>query len=111
MLRTTNGGTTWTNQSSGTKSNLYGVSFTNDNTGTVVGDDGTILHILPLSALSVLPTFLNVAATANNTAIFGINSNISWNLVSGQTWLTVNKTSGSDDAAIIVTALANLDTF
>jgi hypothetical protein len=77
----------------------------------VVGNNGTILHILPLSALSVLPTFLNVAATANSTAIFDINSNISWNLVSGQTWLTLNKTLGSDGAAIIVTALANPDTF
>ncbi len=34
ILRTTDGGATWTRQSSGTASNLYSVSFTNANTGT-----------------------------------------------------------------------------
>ena len=44
ILRTTNGGTTWTSQSSGTTNYLNGVSFTDANTGTVVGDNGTILR-------------------------------------------------------------------
>ena len=37
ILRTTNGGTTWTSQTSGTTNDLYGVSFTDANTGTAVG--------------------------------------------------------------------------
>ncbi len=44
ILRTTNGGTTWTSQTSGTTNHLYGVSFTDANTGTAVGVDGTILR-------------------------------------------------------------------
>ncbi len=38
ILRTTNGGTTWTSQTSGTTNHLYGVSFTDANTGTAVGE-------------------------------------------------------------------------
>ena len=37
ILRTTNGGTTWTSQTSGTTNCLNGVSFTDANTGTAVG--------------------------------------------------------------------------
>jgi len=44
ILRTTNGGTTWTSQTSGTINSLYGVSFTDSDNGTAVGDDGTILR-------------------------------------------------------------------
>ena len=42
ILRTTNGGATWTSQSSGTTNDLLGVSFTDANTGTAVGSSGTI---------------------------------------------------------------------
>ena len=44
ILRTTNGGTTWTSQSSGTTNFLYSVSFIDANTGVAVGHDGTILR-------------------------------------------------------------------
>jgi hypothetical protein len=44
ILRTTNGGVDWTNQSSGTTCGLLAVSFIDANTGIVVGLDGTILH-------------------------------------------------------------------
>jgi len=44
ILRSDDGGGTWTLQSSGTTQSLYGVSFVNANTGTVVGDSGTILR-------------------------------------------------------------------
>ena len=36
ILRTTNGGSTWTPQNSGTLEGLYGVSFTDANTGTIL---------------------------------------------------------------------------
>jgi hypothetical protein len=44
ILRTTNGGTTWTEQTSGTTERLEDVSFTDANNGTVVGFGGTILR-------------------------------------------------------------------
>jgi hypothetical protein len=44
ILRTTNGGTTWTMQTSGTVNDLIGVSFTDANNGTAVGASGTILR-------------------------------------------------------------------
>src|SRR5215831_19484521 len=44
ILHTTDGGATWTPQSSGTTFWLHGVSFLDTNTGWAVGDGGTILH-------------------------------------------------------------------
>ena len=44
ILRTTDGGTTWNSQTSGTTVRLEGVSFTDSNNGTAVGDNGTILR-------------------------------------------------------------------
>lgn len=44
ILRTTDGGATWTPQPSGTTNVLRGVYFVDASTGTVVGDYGTILH-------------------------------------------------------------------
>jgi len=44
ILRTTNGGDTWTRQTSGTTEWLFGISFTDANTGTAVGAVGIILH-------------------------------------------------------------------
>jgi photosystem II stability/assembly factor-like uncharacterized protein len=44
ILRTRDGGVTWTPQTSGTTNPLYGVSFMDANTGTVVGGTGTILR-------------------------------------------------------------------
>jgi hypothetical protein len=44
ILRTTNGGASWVEQTSGTTNWLYSVSFTDANTGTAVGSYGTILR-------------------------------------------------------------------
>ncbi|MDI6766514.1 MAG: FlgD immunoglobulin-like domain containing protein [Bacteroidota bacterium] len=43
IFKTTDGGTNWTSQSSGTTNNLRSVYFTDSNTGWAVGADGTIL--------------------------------------------------------------------
>ncbi len=43
IIRTTDGGTSWTAQSSGTRNHLYGVSIIGA-TGTTVGQSGTILR-------------------------------------------------------------------
>jgi photosystem II stability/assembly factor-like uncharacterized protein len=44
ILRTSDGGDSWTLQSSGTHAALLGVSFVDANTGTAVGSGGTILR-------------------------------------------------------------------
>ena len=44
ILRTTDGGTTWITQLSGTTEGLRSVSFTDANNGWAVGDNGNILH-------------------------------------------------------------------
>jgi photosystem II stability/assembly factor-like uncharacterized protein len=44
ILRTTDGGARWVEQTSGTTSDLYSVFFTDRNTGTAVGKNGTILR-------------------------------------------------------------------
>jgi len=43
ILNTSNGGSSWTPQTSGITANLYGVAFANDNVGIAVGAGGTIL--------------------------------------------------------------------
>ncbi len=44
ILRTTDGGTTWVQQSSGTRHHLKRVSATDASTATVVGPNGIILR-------------------------------------------------------------------
>jgi dolichyl-phosphate-mannose--protein O-mannosyl transferase len=44
IIRTTNGGTNWSLQTSLTTKTLESVSFTDANTGTIVGQDTTILR-------------------------------------------------------------------
>ncbi|MBW2161924.1 MAG: hypothetical protein JRH14_18490 [Deltaproteobacteria bacterium] len=44
ILRTTDGGATWVEQTSGTSEPLHDVSFTDANTGTIVGEAGIILR-------------------------------------------------------------------
>ena len=46
ILKTTNGGTTWTVKSNGTNNNLCSVYFTNSNTGYAVGVYGTIIKTI-----------------------------------------------------------------
>ena len=59
-------------------------------------------------ALSVSPAKFIVAA-AKSTGDFQINSSISWKDSSSQSWLTVNKSSGSDIGTIFFTAQQNTD--
>src|SRR5262249_12844303 len=44
IVRTTDGGATWTQQRSGTTNGLLGVSFVDASTGTAVGEFGTIVR-------------------------------------------------------------------
>ncbi len=44
IIKTANGGSTWTTQTSGTTQNLWGVSFADASNGWVVGKGGTVLR-------------------------------------------------------------------
>jgi hypothetical protein len=44
ILRSLDGGLTWNRLTSGTDADLFGVYFTSNDTGTVVGEDGIILR-------------------------------------------------------------------
>ena len=66
IVRTTDAGNTWTIQSSGTSRDLYAVSFTDSNSGTAVGGNGTILRTnngggvyLPVELISFDVTYSN----------------------------------------------------
>jgi hypothetical protein len=59
------------------------------------------------TTLSVSPTTVNVAAAANSIGTFNVSSNTSWTVADNQPWLTVNPTSGSNNATVTVTAEQN----
>ena len=44
IVHTTDGGSNWSSQPSGTSNTLYDLAFTNASTGWVVGGMGTIVH-------------------------------------------------------------------
>ena len=78
ILRTIDGGTTWTPQTSGSGSGLTAVSFTDANNGTVVGSNGTILRTVDGGAIwtqrtsGTTESLLAVSFTdANNGTVTG----------------------------------------
>jgi hypothetical protein len=85
ILRTTNSGTNWISQTSGTTLILSSVFFTNANTGAAVGENGTILRTTNggtnwLSQISGTTVWLNgifLTDTNNGTAVGGLYSFIS----------------------------------
>ena len=74
--------------------------------------DHTWTHTNVLTTNPVILTasinVLRIPAQAGNTNIFDITSNIGWTISSNQTWLTLNKTSGSGNSTITLTATDNL---
>jgi hypothetical protein len=61
ILRTTNGGSSWISQSSGTTNALFCVSFTDANTGTAVGPWGTIVRTNTGGVSAVKEDFLSIS--------------------------------------------------
>lgn len=90
-----------------TANSLRSVFFIGPNTGYAVGDGGIILKYSGPSVLSVSTNAINIPSSANSNATFNITSNINWNVNSDQTWLAINKHSGSNADTIKVTALQN----
>jgi len=58
-------------------------------------------------ALAVSANTLTILAAGGSTKTFDIMSNTTWTAASDQTWLTINKVSGSNNATLTLTATAN----
>jgi pectin methylesterase-like acyl-CoA thioesterase len=71
------------------------------------GSDGWDPIPVETDALSVSSNALTVAQPESSTKTFVITSNVSWEVSGNQTWLTVSRISGFDNATITVTATAN----
>ena len=94
-MRTTNGGATWISQTSGTTFALYGVSFTDQNNGIVVGSSGKIMRTTNGGATWISQTsgttkqlsgvsFIDV----NNGTVVGDGGTILRTTNGGTTWNT-----------------------
>ncbi len=99
------------NDSNGTKiGGLYWNSNADDQWSKVQNQG--FIHLataIVTSTLSVSTSTLNVASTAGTTT-FNITSNVAWTVVSNETWISVSKSSGSNNATITLTTTANTST-
>jgi len=59
------------------------------------------------ASLSVSASTLNLPASAGSRDTFNIASNNAWNISTNKTWLSVNRSSGSDSSRIIITITDN----
>jgi photosystem II stability/assembly factor-like uncharacterized protein len=102
-------GAGWVAQNSGTGANLNAVSFVDANTGTIVGDSGTILHTTDggrtwSAQTSGTTSFLSGVSfvDANNGTAVGTGETILHTTDGGVTWTT-------QDAATPLTGLGSFD--
>jgi photosystem II stability/assembly factor-like uncharacterized protein len=111
ILKTTNGGTTWTAQTSGAGNNLYCVSFSDSNTGTVVGSYGKILRTtnggatwtsqtngttLALYGVSFTDANTGTVVGGNGTILRTTNGGTTWTLQTSGTTNFLNGVSFTD---------------
>lgn len=82
----------------------YRVSAT-DGTTTQTGSILSFTTLTPI--LTISATKVNMESAANSTATLSISSNTSWNISYDNTWLTIDKTSGTGDATLTLTANDN----
>ena len=107
ILRTTNGGASWIAQASGTNIRLYGVFFTDANTGTAVGWLGTILRTTTGGVVSVKDVRQSeipreVALHQNYPNPFNPSTNIGFTIqTSGSTLLKVFDVLGREVATLV----------
>jgi hypothetical protein len=105
ILRTTNGGATWTSQSSGTLATLIGVHFTDANTGTAVGGGGTILRTTNGGT-----TWINQSSGTTNSLLGVYFTNTNTGIAVGENGTILRTTTGGirvTDVKDIVSALPN----
>lgn len=72
--------------------------------GELYFDDAQV--IMP-PFLDISSESLTIAAAANSTRNFSITSSVDWTIECSDSWLTVNKTSGSGNTSVKITAEAN----
>jgi hypothetical protein len=88
-------------------------SETRSATLTISGESVTTQTITVVQAiagqvyLSVSASQLSILASAGSTATFDLSSNTSWSISNNQQWLSVSPSSGSDNAAVSLTATEN----
>jgi len=70
----------------------------------------TITQNTIFSNLTVNPKSLKLGSAESSSAIFDIASNGDWTIFSSQSWLKLDKTSGTGNSSITVTASANTNT-
>jgi photosystem II stability/assembly factor-like uncharacterized protein len=111
ILKTTNGGTNWISQSSGTVEQLSSVYFTNSNTGWAVGTNGTILK----TTNGGNNWIAQISGTANNLySVYFTDSNTGWAVgIYGTILKTIdggnNWTSQSSGTANILSSVYFMD--
>ena len=101
ILKTINGGTNWTVQTSATTNTLYSVYFTDANTGIAVGTNGVILKTIN-AGVSWLPK--NSTITTNLISVHFANTSVGYassegkiikTIDGGETWKTIQNVSGN----------------
>jgi photosystem II stability/assembly factor-like uncharacterized protein len=58
ILRTSDGGSTWLNETSGTTAFLYGIHYLNEQAAYAVGDGGTILSTVSVIGISQISSYI-----------------------------------------------------
>ncbi len=69
IIKTTDGGDSWTVQSSGTTNTLYGVAFADELTGYAVGEGGTVLKTFTGGEIPVEFTLFNAKLEGNEVML------------------------------------------
>jgi photosystem II stability/assembly factor-like uncharacterized protein len=105
ILRTTNGGADWVEQTSGTTNSLNAITFTDVNNGTAVGSSGTILRTTnggsnwtqqtsgttnELYGVSFTDVNNGISVGSNGTILLTTNGGTTWNSVTSGTTNTLN---------------------
>ncbi|MFZ4544304.1 MAG: BACON domain-containing protein [Saprospiraceae bacterium] len=74
------------------------------------GIDNQIVLITQEAAevyLNATPENVRLSALANSSQFVSVNSNTRWSISSSETWLSIDKSGGLENANILITALAN----
>ncbi|HRH23172.1 MAG TPA: BACON domain-containing carbohydrate-binding protein [Candidatus Magasanikbacteria bacterium] len=65
----------------------------------------TVTQLGTNASLAVSPASVALGTAINSNGTFTITSNVNWTVADDQSWLTINQTSGSNNATITVSAL------
>jgi Viral BACON domain/Secretion system C-terminal sorting domain len=106
----TDDGISWSAVNTGLSGNqLFVNAITVNGAYIYAGTAGGVMKrpLTDILTLTATPASLNMNSAANSSSSFSITSNISWTLISSDTWLTPDITSGYQNATVTLTAAAN----